>query len=225
MCEQTELLKVNKLIYMDTCTILNSDSFIQFMNNNEQKLIDCGKKIILIGAVDYELKEHLKSEYWHLKTNANKALNYIYTHKHLFEIHERKPYETFADPEFQMELLRNRRFKNQLFITEDHKLARDILKFNDFESCDGKVITIATIDNCGQLHCPEYLNEIQDKPVKEEVELKENSKYQQGNWFKLFDTKKAKDISFATMTLIACTTSIIVAPIISNGFKRIVSKV
>lgn len=159
MSSNKDIIKQGDLIYIDTCSLMNVDSFIKFIEMNKDYLHLSSQKIIILGSIQYELNEKLKDEYADRRMNAQKALNYIYSNKYLFHIRKRKEYKSFGDREIHLEIFENLDHKTQVLITQDHGLARDTYnKFNDFEAYKGKPVRVLSINRDGHLYFPEYLD-------------------------------------------------------------------
>ena len=199
-------IKCVDLIYIDTSSIMNVKTFIEFVNSNLEYLINSHKKIIIIGAVNYELHEHLKSEYYHLRKYAKEALDYIYKNKNIFDIHDQKRYETFADSRFQVELLEQRRYRKQLLITDDIKLAKDINNFNYIESCNGKKIIVCGIDQDSKL----YLHSFNKKETVEKIIIEEKI---------LEKSNVIKDVVVPTLTFGLGIAAAILTPLVIKNIR------
>lgn len=179
MSIKSQTLENTQLIYIDTCSLMNADSFTEFMESIKDYLHLNNQKIIILGSIQCELNEKLKDEYADHRMNAQKALNYIYDNKHLFDIRKRKEYKSFGDREIHLEIFENLDHKTQVLITQDHGLARDTFnKFNDFEAYKGKPVRVLSINRDGHLYFPEYLDtnledessDINEKFIEEKVD-------------------------------------------------------
>lgn len=210
MNNNNEPLKNKQLIYVDTCTLMNTDSFMQFVESNKDYLHLNEQKIIILGAIHYELNNLLKSEYEDRRMQAKKALDYIYANKYLFDIRKRKEFECFGDHQFQLEILQNRRYKTQVLITEDHNLAKDIFKFNDIQSSEGKQISVLSINKEGHLYFPEYLD------------TDTNAKTENLKVFKSSDSQESTNTNYvekAVVTFVGGILSGLAAPFIYKKIK------
>ena len=162
-------IKLNDSIFIDTCSIMKAERFIDFMETAKELLESYDKKIIILGAVHDELKEKTRSEYYDVKTSATKALNYIYENRIYFDIRENESKETFADAQIQIVMLNNRRTMKQLLISNDVNLTKDVYRFNENKSVYGFHINVCYLDKKAELCMCDCVRE--NKVIEESITI------------------------------------------------------
>ena len=125
----------NYTTYIDSCIFLDERTAKTWKNILVRRLALAGKKFIVIHSVLLELNKKALSDDVELAGRAKRALADIQRlqEQGLCEI-EADAQRGFADAGF-LELFARKRFhENLLLVTRDQKLARDILKQNNFSS-------------------------------------------------------------------------------------------
>lgn len=81
MCTNTEYIKkqvsINDLIYIDTCSLLDTQRLVNFINNSKEHFIESNKKIRINNAVLNELAKFRCSSTLLKKEQSEKALDII----------------------------------------------------------------------------------------------------------------------------------------------------
>lgn len=123
----------NYKIFIDTCSLLD-DNAEQFWENITPFLIENNSSIIIPYRVYEEIKKHENSNH-NLQQKAQVVLKRIVElyNKGLIRVLGEKT-DDFADQVFQMVFMRYRMKYNLLLITQDKKLANDILNFSKSQS-------------------------------------------------------------------------------------------
>lgn len=104
MCTNTEYIQkqvnINDLIYIDTCSLLDTNRLENFINNSKEYFIESNKKIRIHNAVLNELAKFRCSSTLSKKEQAEKALDIIADNKDLFivENEDKTCCDQFADP-------------------------------------------------------------------------------------------------------------------------------
>lgn len=143
MCTNTEYIKkqvsINDLIYIDTCSLLDTNRLENFINNSKEYFIESYKKIRIHNAVLNELAKFRCSSTFSKKEQAKKALDIIAKNKDLFiiENEDESCCDQFADPKLLETLLKRRIVHKQLLISNDKDLTFDAYSFNNLESFYG----------------------------------------------------------------------------------------
>lgn len=145
---------VNNIIFMDTCSIL-SPYAEKFFANIDPLLERHNKKIIIPMRCMEELNKHLhnpKASDPDLPQKASHALNLVNN------LHEKNRIsflgdddDSFADNVFHVAFTKLRMNDCLLLITEDQKLARDILRLNESESVRAHPVSCQRLSRYGYL--------------------------------------------------------------------------
>lgn len=177
MCTNMEYIQkqvnINDLIYIDTCSLLNTNRLENFINNSKEYFIESNKKIRIHNAVLNELAKFRCSSTLSKKEQAEKALDIIGENKDLFIIEngDETCYDQFADPKLLETLLKRRRVYKQLLISNDKSLTFDAYGFNNLESFYGNKINVCYLNSEGYLKMCDCVrqNHTDDIPVTEPV--------------------------------------------------------
>lgn len=157
MCTNTEYIKkqvsINDLIYIDTCSLLDTQRLVNFINNSKEHFIESNKKIRIHNAVLNELAKFRCSSTLLKKEQAEMALDIIGDNKDLFIIENENETccDQFADPKLLETLLKRRRACKQLLISNDKNLTGDAYSFNNLESFYGNKISVCYLNSAGYL--------------------------------------------------------------------------
>lgn len=184
MCTNLEYiakqLGSNELIYIDTCSLMDSERLLRFIENAKPVFLKKKKKIIVHHSV---MDEIFKFEYYysgHVNEQAHTAREIIMKNLDLFQIQSNDDKagdnsECFADKELLRVLFENRSNHTQLLISNDHALTADAYNFNNVESVKGNRINVCYLNSYGQMNmcsCAKQLNntvtDVKEKPVTEE---------------------------------------------------------
>lgn len=178
------VLDHNDVIFVDTCTLMHSDSARYFLESAEEALLSKDKKIILTQWVLKELNKHIESDDPNTIVKAKEALRIIDDFKTLFVIEEEHNTEslaTFADSDFLSKLTLNKSRASQLLITPDKDLALDAFNLNGQESNKGYRIMVCHINRAGHIKKCSCINKTEYEPEKNtnepEIVLKEKVVY------------------------------------------------
>ena len=150
------MVNTNKIIYIDTASLMDVEELSQFIQNGEDILRDKNRRIVVPQAVCLELVRHLGSENQKKQDKAMRALGLIKDHQDIFEVRnqgltEDEIYSAFADAEILAELTRNKKNCGQLLITNDRALGQDAFELNNQGSCRGYRIMVCFINRFGEL--------------------------------------------------------------------------
>lgn len=191
MCTNTEYIQkqvnINDLIYIDTCSLLDTNRLENFINNSKEYFIESNKKIRIHNAVLNELAKFRCSSTLSKKEQAEKALDIIADNKDLFivENEDKTCCDQFADPKLLETLLKRRRVYKQLLISNDKDLTYDAYSFNNLESFYGNKINVCYLNSAGYLKMCDCVRQsytdnsvilepvIQEKIVEKTVTVKE----------------------------------------------------
>lgn len=192
MCTNTEYIKkqvsINDLIYIDTCSLLDTNRLENFINNSKEYFIESYKKIRIHNAVLNELAKLRCSSTFSKKEQAEKALDIIAKNKDLFiiENEDESCCDQFADPKLLETLLKHRRVYKQLLISNDKDLTFDAYSFNNLESFYGNKISVCYLNSAGYLKMCDCVREsrtnasntpqpmIEEKIVEKTIKVKED---------------------------------------------------
>ena len=150
------MVNANKIIYIDTASLMDVSELSQFIQNSEDILLNKGRRIIVPQAVCLELVRHLGSTNQEKQDKAMQALELLKEHQGIFEVHnsglnDEDVYRAFADAEILAELTRNKKDCGQLLITNDRALSQDAFDLNNQGSCRGHRIMVCFINKLGEL--------------------------------------------------------------------------
>lgn len=141
-------------VFLDTCSLMEEE-FPEFMERlwNSKDYWKISTHIVLLSAVNAELEEKVNDPNPVKRIGAIRALKILKQDAgmggtKLLE-HEKKTKDTFADNSITNMVNRYRLDKKVLVITQDRKLARDLLKLNEMESQHGIPVQVFTIKEEG----------------------------------------------------------------------------
>lgn len=144
----------NYKIFMDTCTILQNPHHVDLWLGAQESLLKAyGQKINIPLRVIEEIKKHsLNEEKYALAQNAKEAYRILgrWQWQGLIEICGDSR-DNFADNAFLVAFTQLRIQNNLLLITQDKKLALDILRLNDTKSVHGKDVDVLFMNPKGVL--------------------------------------------------------------------------
>ena len=144
----------NYKIFMDTCTILQNPHHVDLWLGAQEKLLRAyGQKINIPLRVVEEVKKHsLNEEKPKLCQKAREAYRILgkWQWQGLIEICGDSS-DNFADNAFLVAFTQLRIHNNLLLITQDKKLALDILRLNDTKSVQGKDVDVLFMNPKGVL--------------------------------------------------------------------------
>lgn len=161
MCTNLEYiakqLGSNELIYIDTCSLMDSERLLRFIENAKPVFLKKKMKIIVHHSV---MDEIFKFEYYysgHENEQAHTAREIIMKNLDLFQIQSNDDKaddnsECFADKELLRVLFENRSNHTQLLISNDRALTADAYNFNNVESVKGNRINVCYLDSHGQMN-------------------------------------------------------------------------
>lgn len=179
MCNSLDYTKkqiqLNDRIYIDTCSILNTDRFEKFLETSRNVFLTHNKMLHITNAVMSEIEKHAYSDNLAKKENAEKALSIIAKNEDIFFIENdrRDDCEPFADPEIFETLLKGRNH-SQLLISNDRNLTSDVYKLNFMDSFHSNRINVCYLNFYGQLKmCDCVRQNIADTNSESETVVKE----------------------------------------------------
>ena len=152
-----QLIQSNELIYIDTCSLLDYERLLNFLNNAKQIFIDNNKNIIVHYSVMEELLKFKFSNNEQKSFSATKAIEIIESNNDLFLVEwsndeKHNDYDCFADPKLLSTIFERRRQYKQLLISNDHSLTSDAFNFNSFESVKGNRVSVCYLTNYGNMN-------------------------------------------------------------------------
>lgn len=168
-------IQFNDRIYIDTCSILNTDRFVKFLETSRIVFLKHNKTLHITNAVMKEIEKHACGDNLAKKENAEKALSIIAKNEDIFFIeNDRKDEcESFADPEIFETLLKGRNH-SQLLISNDRDLTSDVYKLNFMDSFHSNRISVCYLNFYGQLKmCDCVRKNIVDSNNESETVVKE----------------------------------------------------
>lgn len=157
---ELEELAKNYIIFLDTNAIIDAEK-TEFWNHLEPALKEAGKKVVIPAACAAELE---KIAYDEMKEDMFKARAAIRTVNRLLRAgdavlvgteDERK--NSFADPILLERILKYGRNKKILVVTNDTKLAVDILSLTKLQSTRGYALRVMNVGTDGYLSTNTYL--------------------------------------------------------------------
>lgn len=158
---------LDSVILIDT-NIIMEDTFELFINNYKDLLMDHYKRIVIIPEVYAELIRHSRHSSSAKAERARRGLELIERNKVIFNIEKsKKESKSFADFSILKLLLSLKMSRNQVLITNDNYLAEDAYLLDTINSCDGKRITVLSINETGELIFNKRLAEIIEKASKQ----------------------------------------------------------
>lgn len=159
---QRELEELAKryIIFMDTNAIIDAEK-TTFWNHMEPALKEAGKKVVIPAACAAELE---KIAYDEMKEDMLKARAGIRTVNRLLREGsaalvgtEKERKDNFADPILLERILKYGRNKKILVVTNDTKLAVDILSLTKLQSTRGYALRVMNVGSDGYLSNAVYL--------------------------------------------------------------------
>lgn len=158
MCTDYYLKRKSNLDHewlIDTCSLLNVNNLNQLVNKKDV-LTSNGIKLLVIKPVYEELNRHQYSKDEFFSKDAQYVLSVLYNNTDLFIIEGKNESmridEAFADPEIIRRVMKRCTKKSQLVITEDKKLATDILNIKNLNSFNSRKIYVCCLDEYGELN-------------------------------------------------------------------------
>jgi rRNA-processing protein FCF1 len=157
------LLENNDLIYIDTATLMNTESLKRFLEHYEKVFCECKKQILVPESVCQELIRHINSKDVTKSSKAINALSLIRAYNNVFSIEDsnlttEEIRRAFADQDLLVRLAQGLRYNRQLLITNDRGLSQDALDLNDLVSCKGKHVSVCFLTYSGTLSSGTYQN-------------------------------------------------------------------
>lgn len=161
MCNKNDYIKQqvenNEIIYIDTCSLMNPNRLIGFLEYVKPLLLNEGKRITIHNCVMEELRRLQMSSNSLKRDQANIALDIIAKNRDSFEIlsddsDDSSDYEYFADKELLKDIFDQRRNHTILLISNDRKLTFDAYNFNKIESVNGNKIHVCYLSHYGDLN-------------------------------------------------------------------------
>ena len=141
--------------FIDTCSLLELEALKKLINN-KSIFTSNGIKLMVIKSVYEELNKHQYSNNEFFSKDAKKALKIIETNKDIFTIEgvneSMRIDEAFADPEIIGTIIKKSVKKSQLVITQDKKLATDILNIKNSNSFICHKIFVCYLGEDGELY-------------------------------------------------------------------------
>jgi rRNA-processing protein FCF1/tRNA A-37 threonylcarbamoyl transferase component Bud32 len=145
-----QIVATNK-IFIDTCSFLH-DCYPHFEKLLFPILKDAKEKLYVPIKVIEELQRFKKSDSHKCNNAASYALKSIANHQHkgLIELKGEES-DNFADNVFLCQFVKFRMHYNLVLITQDNKLASDLLNLNNVKSSNGKKVSVCRITSYGTL--------------------------------------------------------------------------
>lgn len=175
------LLAENDIIYIDTCSLMQSENTESVIEEIRPYLLAVNKKILITAPVSHELMKHRirkKEQTVHL---VEKAYEIIEEYSDVFTLEDcesskKEIFAAFADPSLIARMTLSKDHSSQLLITNDKKLSVDALNINTLKSCKGKPVTVYSITDSGELE--EFKLPVSEQPkvlVTEQPPKKNNT--------------------------------------------------
>lgn len=159
------LLESNERIYIDTCSLMNTESMRLFIGRAEREFLFYQKKITVPSMVMWELKE--KQNDLLKKSNAEEAIQLIEQFDDIFEVESDLELETksysHADAQILANVTADKAKYGQLVITSDRNLSKDAFALNKQESNKGKKIMVCHITRNGFINMCDCVNQSNDE--------------------------------------------------------------
>ncbi len=165
-----ELLSYVGRVYIDTCSLLESERLKKFILAVESVFEKYNVQISVPGPVQNELIGFLNSNEFEKKMLAEKVFSLMDEHHGLFRLEQRVEGADFADPDILTELMRNKGNCGQLLITNDRDLAKDAYQLNLQESNRGRKIMVCHLNYYGCL-CRCECTKTKDLDHREAIEI------------------------------------------------------
>jgi len=179
-----DLFVESDIIYIDTCSLMQSENTENVIEAIRPYLLAVNKKILITAPVSHELmkqKIRKKEPTVHL---AEKAYEIIEKYSDVFTLEDcenskKEIFAAFADPTLIARMTVNKEHHSQLLITNDKKLSVDALNINTLKSCKGKPVNVYSISESGELEefklpAPEQPKVVvTDQPPKKDNTIKE----------------------------------------------------
>ena len=142
----------NCLIFIDTCSLMHEHSS-DFWNHIVPLLQKYDKSIIIPFRCVQELQKHKQSGDQNKVDQAQRALDKLGRLQRVDKVIKLfgNKEDNFADNVFLTQFERLRLRHHLLLITQDHKLAEEILQKNNSVACKGKLIQVSQINRYGYL--------------------------------------------------------------------------
>lgn len=154
-------------ILVDTSTLM-THGFHQFINDNKERLLLGGKRIIVPKSVYTEIARLLDSGESEKSVAAMSAVELLALNRNIFQVEsapltEEEIAHAFADAQLLSELTLHKSDYHQLLITNDRKLSCDAFDLNQQQSCKGRRILVCYVNWCGELQCCECARPTSEK--------------------------------------------------------------
>ena len=151
-----EIVENSDIIYIDTCSLMQSENTESVIEAIRPYLLAVNKKILITAPVSHELMKHKirkKEQTIHL---AEKAYEIIEKYDDVFTLEDcgttkEEIFAAFADPRLIARMTMCKDHNSQLLITNDKKLSVDALNINTLKSCKGKPVNVYSISESGEL--------------------------------------------------------------------------